>query len=72
MIGLIIFVVSSVVVVPVILICCRGSITMQCPCCKHEWVMKKSVYMNTPYVQRGINGLFICAKCGSQGEKKKK
>ena len=37
---------------------------MICPNCGHEWTMKKSIYMTTPYAQRGINQLFVCAKCG--------
>ena len=40
-----------------------------CPNCKHEWTMSKMTYLSTPYAQRGINQLFVCAKCGSQGRK---
>ena len=45
-------------------------VKMICPNCKHEWTMSKTLYMTTPYSQRGINHLFSCVKCGSQGKKK--
>ena len=45
------------------------NVKMICPNCGHEWTMKKSIYMTTPYAQRGVNQLFVCTKCGSQGEK---
>ena len=44
-------------------------VKMVCPNCKHEWTMSKFVYMTTPYAQRGVNQLFVCSKCGSQGKK---
>ena len=45
------------------------NVKMICPNCGHEWTMKKSIYMTTPYAQRGVNQLFVCTKSGSQGEK---
>lgn len=47
-------------------------ITMKCPSCGYTWQMSWWTYMITPYAQRGINKLFVCNKCGSQGEKNKK
>ena len=51
-----------------------GRKNMECPDCGHTWSMSWSAYMTTPYAQRGVNKLFVCAKCGSQGKlvKKKK
>ena len=49
----------------------KKPVKMVCPNCNHQWTMSKMVYLGTPYVQRGTNKLFVCAKCGSQGEKVK-
>ena len=38
-------------------------VKMVCPNCGHNWTMAKSVYLCTPYVQRGVNSLFVCSKC---------
>ena len=52
--------------------CLFGTVYMTCPDCGHNWSMTKFVYMTTPYAQRGVNKLFVCSKCGSQGKKTKK
>jgi len=44
-------------------------IKMKCPNCGHEWMMDKKTWLCTPYAQRGVNVLFVCTKCGSQGKK---
>lgn len=49
----------------------KKPVKMKCPNCGHEWTMSKRAYMTTSYGQRGVNKLFCCAKCGSEGKKTK-
>jgi hypothetical protein len=49
-----------------------AKIRMGCDACGHRWTMSKIVWWFTPYAQRGVNGLFICKNCGSQGRKLKR
>lgn len=62
--------ITLLVLVPIL--CSKKTIKMRCSCCEHEWEISKRVYMCTPYTQRGVNNLFRCAKCGSEGQKTKK
>ena len=70
---MILFILSIIILIialPLIIIKCKGKTTMQCPQCGHQWTMNSSVYMTTPYIKRGENKLFVCSKCGNQGEKR--
>ena len=73
---MIIFLFAFAITLFVIITLCRKAfrstktVTMRCPDCGHEWTMNKTTYMTTPYAQRGVNKLFVCSECGSQGNKK--
>ena len=68
------FTLIVLLVTVIVLICIFASkkpVKMRCPNCGHEWTMSKRAYMTTPYSQRGVNKLFCCASCGSEGKKVK-
>lgn len=67
---LIIVIITLAVLIPIMV--SKKSVKMHCPSCGHTWEMSKRTYMTTPYAQRGVNSLFRCAKCGSEGSKSKK